>query len=89
MGKPTKLYIDTSVWNFAFEAGRSGSSLTRVFLELLQLEEYIIITSDIVRAEILAAPEPRKSKLKSLIGSLHVETIIAGEGCKVSCKSLY
>jgi len=77
MEKPIKLYIDTSVWNFVFETGRSGSSLTREFLELLLLEEYIVVTSDIVRAEILAAPEPRKSNLKNLIGSLPVETIIA------------
>ena len=79
MERPTKLYIDTSVWNFVFETGRSGSSLTREFLELLRSEEYKIITSDIVRAEIRAASEPRKSQLQSLIGSLPIEITISGE----------
>ena len=79
MEKPIKLYIDTSVWNFVFETGRSGSSLTREFLELLRSEEYKIITSDIVRAEIRAASEPRKSQLQNLIGSLPVEITISGE----------
>ena len=71
-----KLYLDTSVWNFALETERSGSSLTREFLELILQEEYMTITSDVVQAEILAAPEPRKSQLQKLIGSLPVETII-------------
>ncbi len=82
MEKQIKLYLDTSVWNFVFETGRSGSSLTREFLELLQLEEYITITSDVVRAEIRAASEPRKSQLQSLISSLPVETIIASEDAR-------
>ena len=79
MEKLIKLYLDTSVWNFVFETGRSGSSLTREFLELLRSEEYKIITSDIVRAEIRAASEPRKSQLQNLIGSLPIEITISGE----------
>jgi len=40
-----KLYLDTSVLNFALERDRSGSYLTRDFLELLMLEGYIAIIS--------------------------------------------
>lgn len=74
-----KLYLDTSIWNFALEIDRSGSSLTREFLELLQLREYKIITSDIVRAEIRAASEQRRNQLQNLITSFPVETIIGTE----------
>ena len=70
-----KLYLDTSVLNFALETERSGSYLTREFLELLRLEGYVAIISDVVQAEILKAPEPRRNKLKMLIDSVNAEEI--------------
>ena len=36
MEKPIKLYIDTSVWNFALETERKDSILTNEFLQLIK-----------------------------------------------------
>ncbi|OGI10775.1 MAG: hypothetical protein A3I68_08960 [Candidatus Melainabacteria bacterium RIFCSPLOWO2_02_FULL_35_15] len=79
MEKPIKLYIDTSVWNFALEIERSGSTLTSEFLELLQSNEYVVVISDVVQAEILAAPELRKNQLKELIDLINAETVISNK----------
>ena len=77
MAKQIKLYLDTSVWNFALETERSGSALTSEFLELLQSHEYIVIISDVVQAEILAAPELRKNQLKELIDLINAEIVVS------------
>ena len=63
MGKKLKLYIDTSVWNFVMEKLRSDSLLTYEFLQHIKSEEYTIIISDVVDAEINKSVEPRKSQL--------------------------
>ena len=67
MEKPIKLYIDTSIWNFALETERGGNVLTNDFLQLIRKEDYDVIVSDTVMAEIEDAHEPRKSDLLELI----------------------
>ena len=67
MEKPLKLYIDTSVWNFALETERGENVLTDDFLQLIRKEDYDVIVSDTVMAEIEDAYEPRKSDLLKLI----------------------
>ena len=67
MDKPLKLYIDTSVWNFALETERGDNVLTDDFLQLIRKEDYDVIVSDTVMAEIEDAHEPRKSDLLELI----------------------
>ena len=67
MGKKLKLYIDTSVWNFVMETLRSDSLLTYEFLQYIKSEEYTIIISDVVDAEINKSVEPRKSQLQQLM----------------------
>ena len=67
MDKPLKLYIDTSVWNFALETDRADCLLTTEFLQVTKNDEYLIFISNIVLAEILNAYEPRKGKLQELL----------------------
>ena len=67
MKKRIKLYIDTSVWNFALETERGDNVLTDDFLQLVRKENYDVIVSDTVMAEIEDAHEPRKSDLLKLI----------------------
>ena len=67
MEKPLKLYVDTSVWNFALETERIDCLLTNEFLQIIRNSEYSIFISDIVLSEVLNAYEPRKSKLQELL----------------------
>ena len=67
MKKPIQIYIDTSVWNFALETERCDNVLTDDFLQLVRKENYDVIVSDTVMAEIEDAHEPRKSDLLKLI----------------------
>ena len=67
MEKLIKLYIDTSVWNFALETERKDSVLTNEFLQLIKSENYTIILSDTIVTEITAAFEPRKTQLQELV----------------------
>lgn len=67
MKKSIKLYIDTSVWNFALETERPDCLLTNEFLESINDSEYSIFISDIVLSEILNAHEPRRNKLQELL----------------------
>jgi len=67
MEKRLKLYIDTSVWNFALEIERKDCLLTNEFLELIKTNEYSIFISDITLSEILNAYESRRSKLQELL----------------------
>ena len=43
MKKSLKLYIDTSVWNFALETERIDSTLTLECLQFLEREGYQLI----------------------------------------------
>ena len=44
MEKPIKLYIDTSVWNFALETERGDNVLTDDFLQLIRKEDYDVMS---------------------------------------------
>ena len=67
MERPIKLYIDTSVWNFALETERADCLLTNEFLESINNREYSVFISDIILSEILNAYESRRSKLQELL----------------------
>ena len=86
MYKPIKLYIDTSVWNFALETSRSDSLLTYEFLQLTKKEKCTIIISDIVDAEINKSFELRKNQLQQLLKIYDPETIQVTEETKQLAK---
>ena len=75
MEKPIKLYIDTSVWNFALETERKDSILTNEFLQLINSENYTVIVSDTIAGEITAAFEPRKTQLQELLKSFDCKNV--------------
>lgn len=68
MEKLLKVYIETSVWNFALETTRPESLLTYKFLKLVSSSNnYIPYVSDLVMGEINDAPEKRRRELLRLI----------------------
>ena len=75
MEKPIKLYIDTSVWNFALETERPDCLLTNEFLESINNGEYSVFISDIILSEILNAYESRRSKLQELLNIYDYEML--------------
>ena len=75
MNKPVKLYIDTSVWNFALEIERADCLLTNEFLESISNREFSIFVSDIILSEILNAYESRRSKLQELLNIYDYEML--------------
>ena len=79
MKQKTRIYIDTSVWNFVLEAVRPDSILTYEFLQLMQSTEYIAVISDITETEINKSQEPRRSQLDQLIDIHQPEIIYVNE----------
>ncbi|OGI06934.1 MAG: hypothetical protein A3I68_03880 [Candidatus Melainabacteria bacterium RIFCSPLOWO2_02_FULL_35_15] len=68
MEKSIKLYLDTSVWNFALEADRPDYIITYEFLKSVNnSSEYSLVFSNLVEAEINDAPSKRKEELTKLI----------------------
>lgn len=80
MEKPIKLYIDTSVWNFALETERKDSITTYEFLKSVGgHNEYSLIISNLVEAEIKDAHDKRKEELLSLIETFKPEIIYSNK----------
>ena len=82
MDKKLKLYIDTSVWNFALEIERADSILTYEFLKLTVEEKCDIFVSEIVVEEIEDAYEPRRSKLFELLSLTNTSIIYVNDEMK-------
>ena len=77
MEKSIKLYIDTSVWNFALETERTDCLLTWDFFRILRNERsnYTVLISDLVEDEMNRASSERKKELAKLIDSFSPEVI--------------
>jgi len=66
--RKTRLYIETSVWNFLFaEDAPDKMAATKQFFTEVSAGKYEIYISDAVTAEIAVAPEERRSSLFSAI----------------------
>lgn len=80
MPKKTKVYVDTSVWNFALEAERPESLLTNDFLRHLRVnDDYAIFVSDLIKTEINNAYEIRRKQLEELIEAFQTETLVSND----------
>ncbi len=79
MSQKTLIYVDTSVWNFALETTRPDSIFTYEFLLLFKKDEYKAIISNVVKAEIDDAPEPRKNQLIELLKLTNAEILHASD----------
>jgi predicted nucleic acid-binding protein len=62
--KKIKLYLETSVWNFLFaDDAPDKKKDTVLFFDEVIKEDYEIFISELVVAEIMRAPEPKRSAL--------------------------
>ena len=77
MYKKLKLYIDTSVWNFALEAERDEHVLTHDFLEVYgKSKNNLLFISELVEVEINRAYDTRRKQLLKLIEKYKPEVLI-------------
>ena len=83
-----KLYIDTSVWNMALEKGREHTGITNEFLSLVTKENWILIISNLVMAEVARAHDFRRKELSDLIEK-HKPLLIYSDDSIVNLANLY
>ena len=80
MNKKTRLYIDTSVWNFVLEAERNEYGLTNNFLGFYgKNKNYQLVTSEIVEAEVNRAYDTRRKQLSKLLEKYKLEVLTYSE----------
>lgn len=79
MEQKLKTYIDTSVLNVAFEKERAESIITHKFFQLLKSKSLNPVISDLVQAEINAAPDLRKNQILQILETYKIEKIDISE----------
>ena len=62
-----KLYLETTVFNYYFDEGRTGHEDVLKLFEAISEEKYEVYTSRYVTEELERAQEPKKSKMLNLI----------------------
>jgi hypothetical protein len=75
--KRIKLYIETSVWNFLFtDDAPDKKRYTELFFEEIRKDDYELYISGLVMAEILRAPEPKRTMLMEAIEQYQPEELL-------------
>ena len=74
--KPVRIYADTSVYGGVFDEEFETSS--RVFFDDVRFGRYVLVVSDIVREEVVGAPDPVRN-LFAEISELAEPVEIGGE----------
>ena len=66
-----RVYVETSVWNFAFaDDSPKERDFTRQFFEKVRHGDFEVYASNVVLAEVQNAPEPRRSDLLRLLDEI-------------------
>lgn len=65
--KKLKLYLETTVFNYYFDIEREYHEDTVRLFEAIRVGEYEAFTSEYVAIELRNAPEPKRSKMLTLI----------------------
>jgi len=86
--RKSKLYLDTSVWNFVFaDDAPEKKEITVDFFNLVRNDQYEIYISEVVIKEINDAPEPKRSRLGELIKECSVTELEITEAADELAKS--
>jgi len=74
--KKIKLYLETSVWNFLFaDDAPDKKKDTLLFFDEIVNEDYELCVSELVVAEIMRAPEPKRAALLKKIEDYEPEEL--------------
>jgi predicted nucleic acid-binding protein len=77
MRKP-RIYLETTMFNYYFEADRDAHSSTVKLFEKISVGEYEAYTSGYVISELENAQEPKRSNMLGLISKYNIN-VLAGE----------
>ena len=74
-----KIYLETTVFNYYFDTNLDGhADVVRLFDSILN-GEHEAYTSEYVEAELEKAPEPKRSKMLSLIEQFDIQSLPASD----------
>ena len=68
-----KLYLETSIFNYYFDADREGHEDTIRLFEAIRAKKYEAYTSEYAEIELRQAPEPKRSKMLALIKEYDIQ----------------
>jgi predicted nucleic acid-binding protein len=81
MPKP-KVYLETTMFNYYFDAERGMHPATVAFFEAIGRGEFVGFTSEYTVGELLNAQEPKKSDMLALIEKYKINKIKSSEQIK-------
>ena len=74
-----RIYLETTMFNYYFDAERDGRPDTVRMFEAIGKGEYEGYTSDYVIFELQKAPEPKRSDMMALIEKYNIQVLEIGE----------
>ena len=74
-----KLYLETTLFNYYFDTERDGHADTVRLFDKIRAGEYDAYTSDVAIGELLNAPEPKQSKMLTLLDSYGITVFPASD----------
>ena len=86
--KKLRLYLETTVFNYYFDADRDGHEDTVRLFEAIKAEEYDGYTSGYAMLELLDAEEPKRSKMLALAEKYDI-TILNADDESLRIADLY
>jgi hypothetical protein len=83
--KNLRLYLETTMFNYYFDEERDGHADTVKLFEAIGKGEYRAYTSGYSVIELEDAPEPKRSRMLSLIDKYHITVLgITGESRRIA-----
>lgn len=70
-----KLYLETTMFNYYFDADRDGHTDTVRLFEKIRNGEYEVYTSEYAIYELEDAPEPKRSEMLALISEYNITVL--------------
>lgn len=70
-----KIYLETTMFNYYFDQDRDAHPYTRTLFEEIRAGKYLAFTSEYVIAELVRAPEGKRSSMLGLIGEYDVAVL--------------
>ena len=75
MARITKVYLETTVFNYFFDRDRDGHAATVTLFEAISRGEFDAYTSDVTKDELAKASEPKRGKMLALIDAYNITVL--------------
>ncbi len=74
-----KIYLETTMFNYYFDQDRDAHPYTKMLFNEIKTGKYVAYTSEYVIAELLRAPENKRSSMIGLIGEYDIVVLELSE----------